>query len=141
MAVALLILIAAARPACCLESWGPWSVASDAPVLLTSGDRETSSAADRPETSMAATPFLWLLKIYQGFISPIDGDRCPMYPTCSRYSILAIRKHGPFLGVIMTSDRLLHEADEQPMVPVIQIGNRYRYADPVDNNDFWWYGE
>lgn len=69
----------------------------------------------------------------------MDGDRCPMYPTCSQYSLLAMHKHGPFIGIIMTADRLMHEADERDFAPARKVGNRYRFIDPVENNDFWWY--
>ena len=78
------------------------------------------------------------VKIFQDYISPIDGDRCPMYPTCSAYSIQAIRKHGFFIGFVMTGDRLIHESNETDIVPRVKKGT-WRYYDPVSNNDFWWY--
>jgi len=123
------------------ESWGPWSASDDAPAILMQADRNTVSAEKRTQTEyrIAATPFIWLLKVYQNFISPLDGDRCNMYPTCSQYSVQAIRKHGPVIGIIMTSDRMIHEADEQRLSPAIKIGDRYRWPDSVENNDYWWY--
>ena len=125
------------------QTWGPWSVNSDTPTLLTSADRENAYTQKKQQTedSVAAAPFIWLLKVYQNFISPFGGQRCAMYPTCSQYSMQAIRKHGPVIGIIMTSDRLIHEADEQRLAPLIKVGNRYRYPDSVENNDFWWYRE
>jgi hypothetical protein len=68
----------------------------------------------------------------------VDGDRCPCHPTCSRYSVDAIRKHGVVMGVILTADRLMHEGDEIRQVPVVKVYDSYRYYDPVENNDFWW---
>ena len=62
-----------------------------------------------------------------------------MYPTCSQYSVQAIHEHGPLIGIVMTADRLIHEADERDYAFTIKVGNRYRYADPLENNDFWWY--
>ncbi len=85
------------------------------------------------------------LLIYQGtvffsrFISPIDGDRCAMYPTCSHYSRQAIAKHGFLVGYVLTVDRLLHENNEVDIAEEVQIGGSERYHDPVENNDFWWY--
>lgn len=124
-------------------AWGPWSTSRNAPVLLTEADRDVFSSRERlPGVhSIAGTPFLWLIRIHQKYITHVDGDRCPMYPTCSQYSVEAIRKHGPFIGIVMTSDRLLHEADERRYAPAIRVGNRYRFHDPVENNDFWWYAE
>ena len=79
-----------------------------------------------------------LIGIFQKYISPVDGDRCPCYPTCSQYSVQAIRKHGALVGIVMTVDRLIHESDEIRRVPVIKVYGSYRYYDPVENNDFWW---
>lgn len=134
--LALVILLSGSAHA---GSWGPWSTNMDAPVILSAADREDTLARPETEYSIAATPFIWLLKLYRSFISPLDGDRCPMYPTCSQYSIQAIHKHGPFIGIIMTADRLIHEADEQRHAFAVKIGSKYRYMDTVESNDFWWY--
>jgi len=135
----LFILLLLGR-AVCAEPWGPWSVSSDAPAMLTAADREAvrPSAAEPEFTGIAATPFLWIIRFHQKFISPIDGDRCSLYPTCSQYGILAIRKHGAIIGSVMTFDRLMHEGDEGGVSPAITVGNRLRINDPVENNDFWW---
>jgi len=135
---AVLVLTAAVAPA---EPWGPWSVSTDAEVMLTSADRGPSAypRSEGSDHSIAAAPFLLLLRFYQTVISPLDGDRCPMYPTCSEYSVQAIRKHGPFIGVVMTADRLIHEEDEQRFAPLDKVGDRYRFIDPVADNDFWWH--
>ena len=138
LAVVLFLTSAAGTRA---EPWGPWSVSTDAAVMLTPADREPSVHAHREQADhpIAATPFLWLLRFYQGVITPLDGSRCPMYPTCSEYSVQAIRKHGPVIGVVMTADRLIHEADEQRFAPLDKVGDRYRFMDSVSDNDFWWY--
>lgn len=125
------------------EPWGPWSKSSDAPVILSAADREPAhrDKLEQPAHPVAATPFLWLLTFYQKVIGPVNSGRCPMYPTCSQYSVQAIRKHGPFVGIVMTADRLIHERDEQEYAPLIKVGSRYRFEDAVRNNDFWWYHE
>ncbi len=75
------------------------------------------------------------IKIYQEYISPIDGDRCSSYPSCSEYSKIAFKKHGFFRGFMMTCDRLLRcGGDESKVSPIIEIkGKKYIY-DPVENN-------
>jgi putative membrane protein insertion efficiency factor len=78
------------------------------------------------------------IRFFQGYISPVDGDRCPCYPTCSQYAIEAVKKHGALIGLVMTFDRLIHETDEIRQVPLMKIHGSYRYFDPVENNDFWW---
>ncbi len=49
--------------------------------------------------------FLSLIRFYQKFISPAQGEVCNFSPSCSNYMFKAIRKHGP-IGVLMGIDRL-----------------------------------
>ena len=86
-------------------------------------------------------PLRSLVMVHRNYISPIDGKTCPMYPSCSRYSLLCFEKHGFFVGWVMTCDRLLHEADEMRKAPVICINGVERFHDPLENNDFWWHSE
>jgi len=44
---------------------------------------------------------------YQLFISPLLGPRCKYYPSCSEYTIQAIRVHGPFKGLALGAWRIL----------------------------------
>ena len=50
--------------------------------------------------------FIFLIKIYQGLISPWFPSSCRHQPTCSCYSIDAIRIWGPFKGVWLAIKRL-----------------------------------
>ncbi len=80
-----------------------------------------------------------LISFYQTVISPVDGDRCPMYPTCSRYAAQSIQKHGPVMGWIMATDRLMRcGRDEARLSPSRVVSGRVKIHDPVENNDFWW---
>ena len=63
-----------------------------------------------------------------------------MYPTCSAYSIEAVKKHGFFIGVMMTTDRLIRENTEMDLAPLIKVSGEFRNYDSVENNDFWWAG-
>ncbi len=47
------------------------------------------------------------IKFYQYYISPLHRPSCRFYPTCSNYSIEAIKKFGPFQGTIMSVYRVL----------------------------------
>jgi len=84
-------------------------------------------------------PLKNFVMFYKDYISPIDGKQCPMYPSCSQYSIECFEKYGLIMGWLMTCDRLFHEADEMKQAPMILINNRFRFYDPVKNNVFWWY--
>ena len=93
---------------------------------------------EEKETSASQRVGQGLIRVFQIYISPVDGDRCPSYPTCSQYALEAIRKHGAIVGLVMGFGRLIHESDEIHRVPQIRVNNSYRYYDPVENNDFWW---
>ncbi len=141
--IVLAVLFPSLACAAVNDTWGPWSVSDDAPVMVMKADRRTapSGPSERPVPSVASTPFLWLLTFYQKTIGPVVSGRCNMYPTCSQYSVESIKKHGPVVGIVMTADRMIHEMDEQKYAPLVWVGSRFRYADPVKDNDFWWYHE
>ncbi len=50
---------------------------------------------------------IWLVRLYQKFISPIKPACCRFTPTCSSYAIEAFRKRGFFVGLILTIWRIL----------------------------------
>jgi len=47
------------------------------------------------------------VKIYQWFISPIFGASCRYTPSCSQYTVEALKKHGPFKGLYLSIKRIL----------------------------------
>jgi len=93
----------------------------------------------RQETdiSLGASLLIGAVGFYQSYISPVNGERCPMTPSCSAYAVQAIKKHGFFIGIMMTADRLIHESDEIRYAPTIINGDKVSFHDPVSNNDFW----
>jgi len=48
-----------------------------------------------------------LLDLYRAAISPLYGDVCRYYPSCSRYALTAIQEHGAVRGLWLTARRLL----------------------------------
>ncbi|MBZ0326991.1 MAG: membrane protein insertion efficiency factor YidD [Altibacter sp.] len=44
------------------------------------------------------SPFIFLVRGYQKFISPLFPSTCRYQPTCSHYTIEALQKHGLFKG-------------------------------------------
>jgi putative membrane protein insertion efficiency factor len=59
-----------------------------------------------PETSAVKLVFLGAIDVYRNRISPIQGQRCGFYPTCSSFSRQAVGEYGALQGVMMTTDRL-----------------------------------
>ncbi|MGB0304928.1 MAG: membrane protein insertion efficiency factor YidD [Flavobacteriaceae bacterium] len=51
-------------------------------------------------------PLILLIKIYQNFISPLLPSTCRFQPTCSHYSIEALKKHGAFRGGFLAIKRI-----------------------------------
>jgi hypothetical protein len=96
---------------------------------------ENSSAHEQSTGNLGS----WLASFFRDHISAVDGDRCPSRPSCSSYSVQAFRKHGFFVGWVMTVDRLIHEGDEPSVSPMVRSNGKYYVFDPVENNDFWWY--
>ncbi|MDC1211927.1 membrane protein insertion efficiency factor YidD [bacterium] len=42
--------------------------------------------------------FIFLIRFYQGAISPLYPATCRYTPTCSEYSVGSIKKYGPWKG-------------------------------------------
>lgn len=50
--------------------------------------------------------FIFPVKVYQWFISPLLGPRCRYQPTCSHYMIQAIEEWGPIKGIWLGLKRI-----------------------------------
>jgi putative membrane protein insertion efficiency factor len=50
---------------------------------------------------------LWLIKGYRRYLSPPLPPRCRFYPSCSRYAMEALERHGIFRGGYLAIRRIL----------------------------------
>ena len=48
-----------------------------------------------------------LIKAYKFFISPMLGNSCRYLPTCSEYSIEALKTYGLIKGIFISTKRIL----------------------------------
>ncbi|WP_204403000.1 membrane protein insertion efficiency factor YidD [Alkaliphilus hydrothermalis] len=48
-----------------------------------------------------------LIRFYQKWVSPLKGQTCRFYPTCSQYSIEAYQEYGFFKGTYLMIMRIL----------------------------------
>ena len=94
--------------------------------------------ANGPETSVPGLAVRGALAAWHHVLTRGDGPRSVMYPTASGFLGQAVAKHGMLIGIMMTTDRLLHEWDEQQRAPHIVKYGIQRSYDPVEANDFWW---
>ena len=51
-------------------------------------------------------PFIFLIRVYQKFISPLTPATCRYHPTCSHYTLEALRTHGLFAGGWLSVKRI-----------------------------------
>lgn len=68
-----------------------------------------------------------IIKFYKYFISPLLGNRCRFYPSCSSYSLEALQLHGAIIGSYLTLKRLskCHPFHEGGIDPVPEkFGNK-----------------
>ena len=54
-----------------------------------------------------AEPFIWLVKFYQFAISPLLGSNCRYTPTCSHYTVEALKTHGLITGGWLSIKRII----------------------------------
>ena len=96
--------------------------------------RETVSCS-RPRAPVCRA----LIRFYQRTISPVGASSCRMYPSCSAFAHQAFEKHGFFLGMMLTSDRLMRDtffADTE--YPLIYVDGQWLFYDPLRDNTQWW---
>jgi putative component of membrane protein insertase Oxa1/YidC/SpoIIIJ protein YidD len=93
------------------------------------------SASHPSETPTWSSPLLF----FQRVISRADGDRCPMYPSCSHYAATVFKRFNPVTAWILTCDRLLRCGhDETRTAPQVLVNGAPHAYDPVEANTFWW---
>ena len=68
-----------------------------------------------------------LIKVYKYFLSPLAGHSCRYLPTCSEYSIEALKNFGLFKGSYLSLKRILS------CHPIKFLGGGEGF-DPVDKN-------
>lgn len=56
--------------------------------------------------NFAVSFFVLLVRLYQKTVSPLLPQTCRFYPSCSAYSIEALREHGALRGIWMTLKRI-----------------------------------
>ena len=82
---------------------------------------------DNRKISIFSYPLILIIYVYRYTLSPLIGNQCRFYPTCSHYAEEAVRKHGAWRGSIMAVRRLFrchpwHEGGYDPVPEERQAG-------------------
>lgn len=66
------------------------------------------------------TLLIWVVRAYRLVLSPMLGQNCRFYPSCSSYAIEALQTHGALRGSWLTARRLgrCHPWNEGGLDPV-----------------------
>jgi len=51
--------------------------------------------------------FLFIIKFYRKYISPMKSTKCPYIPSCSEYGMEAIEKYGALKGGVLALWRII----------------------------------
>ncbi len=132
---ALLLLALAASDA---RAEDPWEYENPPSMRLRAG-RPGDDIHARPDALRQG--FGFLLDVFRDVLSPIDGPKCPHYPTCSQFAREAVNRYGPGWGVLMTASRLTREYPgilESGHFRLIRVGALRAWDPPEDN---WLFGE
>lgn len=65
---------------------------------------------------------IFLIRLYQRWLSPLLGARCRFYPTCSQYTVECFEQYGFFKATAKSMRRLLkchpfHPGGWDPVTP------------------------
>jgi putative component of membrane protein insertase Oxa1/YidC/SpoIIIJ protein YidD len=96
---------------------------------------ETEETKEAKKSSFIDIPLYWFIKLHQNYLTHIDGPRSHYIPCSSSYMKEAIKKKGPFIGVLKGMDRLLRENSDPWVYRIKQIDeNTWIKLDPVDSS-------
>ena len=83
-----------------------------------------------PEPIDDTSPFSWMIRFYQKYVSPSNGNRCPMHPSCSEFAAQALKNNGE-KGLPLIFDRLLRCGRDLEDYDLTFKRGRVLHDDPV----------
>ncbi|MDY3049887.1 MAG: membrane protein insertion efficiency factor YidD [Rothia sp. (in: high G+C Gram-positive bacteria)] len=83
--------------------------AADKDVLLAQAPHEflLPSTLSQALLTLPQNLLIAFIKVYRALVSPLYGQVCRYYPSCSAYCLEALTTHGAIGGLSLTSRRLL----------------------------------
>ena len=117
------------------KQWGPWDWKVDySPVCPIKPENPYSTSI--VEGSPLKVIAIGTVRFYQQYLSKTRQTRCPMYPTCSRFATLSLRKYGPLWGTLMVTDRIYfrENSNMHQFYELYEVDGMFQYYDPPENN-------
>jgi uncharacterized protein len=92
--------------------------------------------AGRLVVRLPALALIGFFRLWQLLVSPLYGQTCRFYPSCSSYGVEAVQLHGAVRGSWLTARRLLrcHPWNPGGLDPVPPNGRTARSAGPDDES-------
>ncbi|MBW7841649.1 MAG: membrane protein insertion efficiency factor YidD [Ignavibacteriota bacterium] len=73
-----------------------------------------------------------VINAYRFFISDVDGDNCPFYPTCSAFLLASVQRTNIFQGTLMFFDRFSRDTNIFEREKHYPFYGKHHFYDPVD---------
>jgi len=80
--------------------------AAHVPDAAVAGRRLDGAALWRLVRRLPTLALIGLIRVYQLVISPMTPPSCKYYPSCSRYAVVALERHGLLRGGWLAARRL-----------------------------------
>lgn len=77
------------------------------PTAFTGEGRLTAHDIVRSIPLIPRNVVLAFLTVYRAVISPLYGEVCAYYPSCSAYAVGAVQQHGALRGALLAGWRIL----------------------------------
>jgi len=105
---------------------------SSSQEILSDGQKYTTTLTLNSEFNKASEDYI---RVYQKYISGLRGNPCPMFPSCSNYTLQYINKYGLIPGIINGSDRMLRCGHEHKLYNTTLQENGIKLLDLVDDTE------
>jgi putative component of membrane protein insertase Oxa1/YidC/SpoIIIJ protein YidD len=102
-----LILLIIPTLAFAQSDWTRWKAVKPSYKMSFGKNKEV----EKSDGSFAEDVLIGARKIYAFFISDLDGDNCPFYPSCSHFFIRAVKATGLIQGLLMFADRFTRDTN------------------------------
>jgi putative component of membrane protein insertase Oxa1/YidC/SpoIIIJ protein YidD len=110
------------------NDWKRWGSVEISYQIKKPADDTASSAG-----SIAVKAASVLRSLYKYFISDLDGDNCPFYPSCSAFFVDAVKETNLIMAMLSFSDRFTRDLNFFKGLNDYPLHNSGKYYDPAVN--------